>query len=206
MKEIAIAVLLGLLIVLPAWGWLRASRLRSMGVVGRPIHWWREVLLTFLVVYAELVVVLTLLPLKATSGSSASVNVIPFRTILTCVVETLHNPGDLVTRCIANILGNLLLLFPLGVLGPLIFHELLSPRRLIVVALAIGTGIESVQLIENFFGASRTVDIDDVILDLVGACAGLVIILLVRRKLPHIFPSPTVSPSASSTQPQRQLS
>ncbi len=45
-------------------------------------------------------------------------------------------------------------------------------RALLKSALAVSVGIEAIQYAERWTGIVRSVDIDDVILNLIGACVG----------------------------------
>jgi glycopeptide antibiotics resistance protein len=123
--------------------------------------------------YAVVVIAITIIPLPATDARfAASLNFVPFGTLMECARETLANPSDLVTRCIANVLGNLVLLFPFGLLAPILFPVLRLLPRFLLTALGIAAGIELLQLLETLAGGRRTPDIDDIILNVIGALMG----------------------------------
>ena len=71
-----------------------------------------------------------------------------------------------------NTFGNLALLLPLGILLPLISHRFRTLKRVLLLALCLSVGIEASQFVLRFFGNLRAVDIDDVILNTLGACLG----------------------------------
>ena len=67
-----------------------------------------------------------------------------------------------------NLFGNLALLLPVGLLGPIVFPLLDRWWRVFIVALAISTAIEVSQL----WIPDRSADIDDVIVNAAGAMLG----------------------------------
>ena len=74
--------------------------------------------------------------------------------------------------CFRNTLGNLALLLPLGILLPLVSQRFLTLKRVLLLALCLSLSIETIQFVLWFFGNARTVDIDDVILNTLGAGLG----------------------------------
>ncbi|MFX3618310.1 MAG: VanZ family protein [Sporolactobacillus sp.] len=94
------------------------------------------------------------------------INIIPFHTIL----------GDLATFSevtIIQIIGNLLLLMPLGFF--ILYFKMASQRKMILLAICISFVIELDQLLQAFivsqyaWGAGRACDIDDIILNTLSA-------------------------------------
>lgn len=97
-------------------------------------------------------------------------NLIPFQTIL----ETSITP--------INIYGNILLLLPLGIFVPFIYHGFARIKPFILLALMISIGIESVQFVTSFidgkfaeYPSERSFDVDDLILNMSGAVIGFVL-------------------------------
>jgi len=70
-----------------------------------------------------------------------------------------------------QIIGNLIMLLPLGIYLPLLYKKLSTFIRVIVISILFSISIESVQLISNYRGT----DIDDVILNSIGAGLGFII-------------------------------
>jgi len=106
---------------------------------------------------------------RQTRGMSGD-NVVPFATIA----------GQLQTlsfTSVRQLSGNVLLLTPLGVYGPELWARMRDWRRFLIVALAIGIGIELTQyagsLIEGF--SYRITDVDDAIMNAAGAVAAWVV-------------------------------
>lgn len=123
--------------------------------------------------HATAVVAMTVFPIpisgqefyRQTRGMSGD-NVIPFATI----ADQLAN---LSFSTIRQLSGNLLLLTPFGVYGPELWPRLRDPRRFLLVAMALGVGVELTQyagsLIEGF--SYRITDVDDAIMNAAGALA-----------------------------------
>jgi glycopeptide antibiotics resistance protein len=72
--------------------------------------------------------------------------------------------------------GNLLLLLPVGLLGPVVLPWMDRWLRVLVASLALSTAIELAQL-----GISdRSADVDDVLLNVAGAILGYAVLLVLR--------------------------
>lgn len=102
------------------------------------------------------------------SGFHATVNFIPFKSIL----GSLDHPYSKIG--FENIVGNLLLLFPLGLLTGITLKRTQNVLRVITIGIGIAVFIESTQYIltENYLIRRRVIDVDDVILNSVGFCLG----------------------------------
>jgi glycopeptide antibiotics resistance protein len=75
-----------------------------------------------------------------------------------------------------QLVGNLLLLLPLGLLGPIALPAMNGWLRVLLVALAMSLAIEAAQL----WIPNRSADIDDVILNVAGALLGYMLLVIVR--------------------------
>ena len=94
------------------------------------------------------------------------INLVPFATI---GAQVRMGAGG----AIVQIIGNLGLLLPLGLIGPIVMPSLRRPGRLLAVALGTSVVIELLQLIGTTARLfDRSVDIDDVILNVAGALLG----------------------------------
>jgi glycopeptide antibiotics resistance protein len=167
-----VAVIIGVIFVVH--GWLTGARRRT--IISR----------LFGVVYASWVVSMTLLPFAlGPLGSGAgldeywrnSVNLVPGETI------ELYLTSNLGCVALKNLFGNLLLLVPLGALGPLAWRKLDQWGRIIGAGLSISVSIEVLQFAKRFFdmtGMTRSVDIDDVLLNTAGAAIGYAVYRIVR--------------------------
>ncbi len=95
------------------------------------------------------------------------VNFTPFKTI------GIYNTFD------KQVIGNFIMLFPLGIYLPLLYRKLRRPSGFLAVlflSFIISVGIEVLQLATSY----RSTDIDDVILNTTGACLGFLIYQLFK--------------------------
>jgi glycopeptide antibiotics resistance protein len=106
---------------------------------------------------------LTLGPGNPLPGQVVEDNFVPFHTI----GIYLANPDS--AFWLTQAVGNLLLLLPVGLLGPVVVPWLGSWWRVLLVALLISVSIEAVQ---GALLADRAADIDDVMLNVLGALLG----------------------------------
>jgi glycopeptide antibiotics resistance protein len=83
-----------------------------------------------------------------------------------------------------------MLFFPLGILIPLLWRRLRFWQG-IQIAIALSVTIELVQYLSRAWGSYRSADVNDVVLNGLGACLGLVIVSLLRlrRSAPPAVPS-----------------
>ena len=79
-----------------------------------------------------------------------------------------------------NTAGNIVLFLPLGFLLPMVAKKTNSFPAVFFIALLYSGLIEFIQYIERSFGAYRSVDIDDVILNTLGGGAGFLIYQLLK--------------------------
>ena len=78
-----------------------------------------------------------------------------------------------------NAKGNVLLFFPLGILIPLIWKRIRFSTG-IQISIALSLTIELLQYVSRAWGSYRAVDINDVILNTLGACLGMILGFLLR--------------------------
>jgi glycopeptide antibiotics resistance protein len=114
--------------------------------------------------------VLTLQPAHPLPGQVVDNSLVPFRTL----GIYLANLGS--WFWMRNLLGNLALLLPLGLLGPIALPALDRWSRVALLALVISTIIELMQLAVP----DRSADIDDIIVNVAGALLGYAAFVIVR--------------------------
>ena len=108
---------------------------------------------------------------------------------------------------VASFVLNVIMFVPFGVLVPLLRRIADDYRRLAGWALAASAAIEATQLVLGLtLGSRRTVDVNDLIANTLGALLGL---LVLRLAVPHpehrAFLSPTdLSPSGAENRPPRR--
>jgi VanZ family protein len=169
-------------IVVPCWLVFRLYRLRaSMHRV--PVG--REFLLLTLVVYLCGLAAATLDPndtphMRATA--TAGIELRPNLATLTCSSANLPSGSRARFFCMYNAKGNVLLFFPLGILIPLLRRRLRF-WNVILIAAAVSLTIETLQYLSSAWGSYRLADINDVILNTLGACVGLAAVSVMRPLL-----------------------
>jgi len=122
--------------------------------------------------------VLTLQPAHPLPGQVVDDNLVPFHT-LRIYLDNLGSPFWM-----RNLFGNLGLLLPLGLLGPIALPALGRWWRLALVAIVYSGTIEFTQL----FIPDRSADVDDIIVNVIGALLGFAVYLLVLRRLAKVEP------------------
>jgi glycopeptide antibiotics resistance protein len=113
---------------------------------------------------------LTLSPVYPAPGQVVEPNAVPFRTI---GIYLANLDSGFWMR---NMIGNLLLLMPVGLIGPILLPWMDRWWRVLVTALVLGAAIELAQL----WVPQRSADVDDLLLNVVGAMLGYAILSLLR--------------------------
>ena len=116
---------------------------------------------------------LTLQPAHPLPGQVVDDNLVPFHTL----AIYWRNPDS--WFWMRNLFGNLLLLLPLGLLGPIALPALDRWWRIALVALLYSVAIEVIQLAVP----DRSADIDDVIVNVAGALLGYLVLVILRSTL-----------------------
>jgi glycopeptide antibiotics resistance protein len=116
--------------------------------------------------------VLTLRAAHPLPGQVVDDNLVPFHTL----AIYWRNMGS--EFWMRNLFGNLFLLLPLGLLGPIALPALGRWWRLALVALLYSIAIEVIQLAVP----DRSADIDDVIVNLAGAMLGYGLLVLAKAR------------------------
>ncbi|MGG0485206.1 VanZ family protein [Priestia aryabhattai] len=110
------------------------------------------------------IMVLTMFPDKSLGigGGRGGINLVPFYKIRDLLLH--HSFVDFAK----NILGNIVLFMPFGFLLPIVLNNMNNLLRVCLVGILLSTSIECIQL----FMPDRWTDIDDVILNVLGAGMG----------------------------------
>lgn len=88
-----------------------------------------------------------------------------------------------------QIVGNFVMLLPLGIFLPLLYKRISSFFLVLLVSLLISTTIELLQLVTSF----RSADVDDIFLNTVGACVGFLIFRLVFFAIKSTYQTPAMA-------------
>lgn len=164
-------------IAVPCWLGLRLYRHRARG---RPFDLRREILFVIVVVYLAGLAAATLVPngsARVRATGRGGIELHPNPTLLTCSSPRMPRGSTARGFCVRNARGNFLLFLPLGFLLPLLWRDLGFGRG-ILIAIALSVGIELIQYLSSAWGSYRAADVNDVILNVAGACPGLALMSL----------------------------
>jgi glycopeptide antibiotics resistance protein len=145
---------------------------------GRKPRLYREALKFGFFIYLFLLLRLTIFPVfDFFNAGYISINLIPFRTIIGYIRLTFNQGLDM-GLIVDNLLGNILVFIPMGLLVPAIMQRLRRLWKTMLFGVLFSFGIELLQLAFSFLGLmTRSADIDDLILNTVGVIAGFGIFL-----------------------------
>ncbi len=107
----------------------------------------------------------------AIGASERTVSIIPFKSIFEMMSSNVS-----VTRMLENVIGNLVIFIPLGLMLPLILKR--ESRNVIVGGIFFSASIEIIQLI---FGLGST-DIDDLLFNTLGTIIGYLLFIAMKKK------------------------
>jgi glycopeptide antibiotics resistance protein len=202
-RDIAFPFLVLSAIAAPCWLAFRLYRLRTPG---HRLSFHREILLLTFVVYLSGLAAATLIPnrnSRSAAEAAVGIDLRPNLASLSCSSAILPRGSNERGFCVRNARGNVMLFFPLGILLPLVWRRLRFWRG-IQIAIALSCSIELVQYLSRAW-SNRNADVNDVVLNVLGACLGLVIVFLLRsgsgpRRLTSVAADKHFSDAAS---PQR---
>jgi glycopeptide antibiotics resistance protein len=179
-RSFAFPILVVSLIVVPCWLVFRLYRHRTGG---HPLSFHREILLLTFVVYLSGLAAATLTPNRSSSlraEGTGGIELHPSLASLTCSSAFLPRGSSARAFCVQNARGNVMLFFPLGLLIPLVWRHLRFWRG-IQIAIALSIGIELVQYLSRAW-SYRSADVNDVVLNGLGACVGLALVFPLRLR------------------------
>jgi glycopeptide antibiotics resistance protein len=178
-RSIVVPFLVVSAIAAPCW---LAFRLYRRRISGHRPSLRRELLLVTVVVYLSGIAAATLepsRPSRAVAEMMVGVQLRPDMASLTCSSATLPVGSTLRAFCVRNAWGNVLLFIPLGILLPLVWRRLRFGRGMLM-ALGLSCSIELAQYLSRAWGSYRSVDVNDVVLNVAGAFLGLVLVSALR--------------------------
>ena len=168
-------------IVVPCWLVFRLYRHRTRG---HPLSFRREILLLIFVVYLSALAAVTLTPNRSSrlrAEGTGGFELHPSLASLTCSSPSLPRESTARAFCLHNARGNVMLFFPLGIFIPLVLSHLRFWRG-IQIAIALSISIELLQYLSSAWGSYRAADVNDVILNVLGAGLGLALVSLLRLR------------------------
>ena len=180
-RSFAFPILVLSSIVVPCWLAFRVYRHRTGG---HPLSFHREILLLIFVVYLSGVAAATLTPNRSSrlrAEGTGGIELHPSLASLTCSSAFLPRGSTAQAFCVHNARGNVMLFFPLGIFLPLVWRRLRFWRG-IQIAIALSFSIELLQYLSSAWGSYRSADVNDLILNVLGACLGLALVSLLRLR------------------------
>ncbi len=168
-------------IAVPCWLVFRLYRLRTPG---HRLSFHREILLLTGVFYLSGLAAATLTPNRSSrlrAEGTGGIELHPNLASLICSSAILPRGSSARAFCVRNARGNVVLFVPLGILIPLVWRHLRFWRG-IQIAIALSFSIELVQYLSSAWGSYRSADVNDFILNVLGACLGLVFMFLLRLR------------------------
>jgi glycopeptide antibiotics resistance protein len=168
-------------IAVPCWLVFRQYRRRTPG---HRLSFHREILLLTVVVYLVGLAAATLTPNRSSrlrAEGRGGIELHPNLASLTCSSAILPRGSKAQAFCRHNARGNVMLFFPLGILIPLVWRHLRFWRG-ILIAIALSLSIELAQYLSSAWGSYRAADVNDVFLNVFGACLGLALVFLLRLR------------------------
>lgn len=166
------------ILLIPIWSFVTIKRYKKMKENLEEIDIEREIWLNTLIIYSIFIFSVTILPMKIRFKQiPPKVNMIPFiyfakktyyRYLSSGIISALVYWGN-------NIIGNFVLLLPLGYILPKLSVKFRNFRNIFSVIFITTLSIEGFQYISMYWGNRRTTDIDDIILNTVGGIIGYLI-------------------------------
>lgn len=141
----------------------------------------KEFIINCFAMYTILLIRVTLLPITLNISSYTinlkylPINAIP---IIPLVDNILPLNLSHIFLIIKNTIGNIILFLPFGSIAPFIFKKLDNLKSIFIISIIISCSIEILQLFEYIFSISentRITDINDIILNVLGALIGFLI-------------------------------
>ena len=180
-RSFAFPILVLSSIVVPCWLVFRLYRHRTGG---HALSFHREILLLAFVLYLAGLAAVTLTPNRSSrliAEGKGRIELRPNLSSLTCSSAFLPKGSTAQAFCVHNARGNVMLFFPLGIFIPLVWRQLRFWRA-IQIAIALSVSIELLQYVSSAWGSYRSADVNDIILNVLGACLGLALVSLLRLR------------------------
>ncbi|WP_445490677.1 VanZ family protein [Niallia sp. 03133] len=159
-----------LLLTVPFWIYYRAYRCKQYQ---NNLRTGREVLVNIFFLYLLLVLYVTLNPFHfSPPGNKGHINIVPYVQIL---YQFKYKPPFF---WMLYTIGNILMFVPFGFLFPAIYKRRF---KMIVTIMAAALCSLSIELTQYYFTMDRAADIDDLILNILGAICGYLFFSLTKK-------------------------
>lgn len=159
-----------LIFVAPVWIVFRIIKILVSNKHQKTISIKKEIIINLFFIYVMGVIKEVAFPLHIGHTKQfymRGINLIPFKSIEQLIRDGFDKPF-----VVRNVLGNIILFCPLGFFVPLLWKSFNSNKKTIFLGFAVSVLIESSQF---FLLVNRSVDIDDVILNVLGTILGVII-------------------------------
>lgn len=113
-----------------------------------------------------------------------TVNLLPLVNTIKDIIKDVTTENEtwfFIKFWLTNVLGNIILLSPLAVLVPTLSKKFRSLKSVVILCFCTSCFIEFLQYVSLFLGNLRSADIDDVILNTLGAFIGFGIFKILNR-------------------------
>ncbi|WP_336773164.1 VanZ family protein [Paenibacillus sp. MMO-58] len=134
----------------------------------RPVH---VIVLILFILYSLIMIKLLFIRGSSYRWAIYNYNIVPFHTIKSLIY---HRHAYNTDAWVKNLFGNIVLFIPLGVCLPLLSRRLCNATRSLAAIILILFLVETIQLVTKV----GSFDVDDIILNTLGAGIGLVLIKL----------------------------
>lgn len=169
------------ILLVPIWILLRVISFLIKNRNKTKFSFKREVLLNVFFIYVLCLISVTFFPLRIgfnNDFNGVSVNLVPVINTVKEVTATINDPNlnsFMINIWIKNIVGNMILLLPIGVLAPILWVRFNGLLKTSLLAFFISLCIETLQLASGYIGnIGRAFDIDDILLNILGASLGFI--------------------------------
>ena len=179
-RSVAFPFLVLSAVAVPCWLVFRLYRLRTPG---HRLSFYREILLLTVVLYLSGLAAATLTPNhNSRLGAEATVGIELHPNLASLICSSAILPRGSTARafCVHNARGNVMLFIPLGILIPLVWRRLRFWSG-VQIAIALSSSIELVQYLLRAW-INRSADVNDVVLNVLGASLGLALVFLLRLR------------------------
>jgi glycopeptide antibiotics resistance protein len=167
-------------IAVPIWVIFRIIKIKQIEIKNLLNH---EIVVNLLFIYLLYLAQMTIFPLNIGISLDRRVSLIPFKTIMQFIPVLLKN--GLMTNSgnphlnagAINIIGNVVVFIPVGILIPLISVRV---RRFRATAILGFTTSLAIEILQFLFAEGRTMDTDDLILNTLGVAIGWGIFMAIK--------------------------
>ncbi|KAB7668833.1 VanZ family protein [Bacillus sp. B1-b2] len=165
-----------LIILIPLWIYYRIDRSRKKNIVYAK----REILINIFFIYLLTVLYVTLNPFHFTPPSiKGNINLVPY---VQLHYQYTYKPPIF---WILYTLGNIMMFIPFGYLFPKIYQKRF--KMLVTISIAALCSL-LIEITQYFFTIDRAADIDDLLLNIIGAIIGYFLFLFMRKtKFPSSY-------------------